>query len=314
MDIENLIKKAEENVKPYFEQIGEIVQCNTEKVLRAFHDNKISTAHFAGTNGYGYDDAGREVIDKVFAQIFRCEDALVRYNFVNGTHALSTAFWGILRPLDKIVYLDRPYDTLCQVIGLDNEDGSLKSFGIKYIEANNDNVFKIVEEERPKLVCIQKSKGYDWNKKGLICGEIKEIISQIKKISPKTIVLVDNCYGEFVEKMEPTEVGADLVVGSLIKNCGGGIAQTGGYIAGRADLVEKCANRLTAVGLGRHVGCTLGANREILQGIFIFINSIVMRRNQINAVKGARVRHSLKMSCRSLPVAALRRGDLHVSV
>jgi len=259
----DLIVKAEEIVKPIFEEISKTVQINQKKVLDAFHECNISNRHFVSTNGYGYDDEGRDAIDRLFAKIFGCEDALVRYNFVNGTHAISTALWGILRSSDTLVYFNEPYDTLKQVIS------SLEDIGVNYIEANFDNLQKIVKNNKPKLVCIQRSRGYNFYRNALTCEKIGEIISEIKRVSPETIVMVDNCYGEFVETFEPTNVGADLMVSSLIKNAGGGIAQTGGYIAGHADLIEKCAERLTAVGIGRHVGCTLGANREILQGIFM---------------------------------------------
>lgn len=260
-EVIELAKKAKKNVKEKFLEIDEIAEFNQLKVLKAFQDNRVSDAHFGSTTGYGYDDCGRDVIDAVFAQVFGCEDALVRHNFVNGTHAIATALFGVLRPDDTLLSVGKPYDTLEGVIK--GEGGSLADFGVGYREVGMDDDFS-----GAKMVLIQRSKGYLWQD-SLDCERIGEMIREIRKKNENIVVFVDNCYGEMVEREEPLQVGADLIAGSLIKNVGGGLARTGGYVAGRADLVEMCANRLTSVGLGKHVGATLGMNREILQGIFM---------------------------------------------
>jgi cystathionine beta-lyase family protein involved in aluminum resistance len=260
----DLAMVAGKNIKDKLAEIGEIVQFNQLKVLKSFHDNRISDLHFESTTGYGYDDAGRDAIDAIYAQVFGCEDALVRHNFVNGTHAISTALFGILRPGDTLLSIGKPYDTLEEVIGSRGEsgNGSLADFGISYREADMDDEFDA------RMVMIQRSMGYGW-RESFDCRCIGEMIREIRKKNPNKVIFVDNCYGEMVEREEPTQVGADLVAGSLIKNLGGGLARTGGYIAGRRDLIEKCANRLNCVGLGKHVGATLCMNREILQGLFM---------------------------------------------
>lgn len=260
-----------------FKKIDDIVQYNQQKVLSAFIKNRVSEAHLGISTGYGYDDIGRETLEKLWADCMGAEDSLIRHNFVSGTHTLCVALFGILRPKDKMLCLTgRPYDTLIGVLGIDGDsDGSLADFGVEYhqidLMANGyPNEEKIKEELKAntyKVAYIQRSRGYSL-RPSLSVSRIERLCKIVKEISPETIIMVDNCYGEFVEKKEPTNVGADLIVGSLIKNPGGGIAPTGGYIAGRADLVEKCAYRLTAPGVGKEVGATLGHNRELYMGVF----------------------------------------------
>ena len=268
--------KAEKLCKVQFEKIQEIEEFNQQKVLKAFIDSGVSESHFGITTGYGYGDRGRDKLDEVFAKIFGAEDALVRANFVSGTHALTTALFGILRPNDKMLSITGElYDTMMGVVdSKDSDFGSLKDFGIGFdyvdYDKNKENYYKSISNklsENFKLVYIQRSRGYTL-RKSLSVSEIKEIINFVKSVSPNVIVMVDNCYGEFVEKSEPTDVGADIVVGSLIKNPGGGIAPTGGYILGRKKYVEMCSYRLTAPGIGKEVGATLGVNRELFMGIF----------------------------------------------
>lgn len=262
-------------VRPYFERIFDIEEKNTFKMLESFRDCKVSDSHFGITSGYAYDDIGRAKLDEVYAKIFRAERALVRANFVSGTHALATALFGILRPGDKLVSLTgAPYDTMQTVIGhAVKSKGSLKEFGVDYdelplVDGKVDICgIKNILNSKTKMVLLQRSRGYS-NRDTLTINELEKIISEIKKYSPNTIIFVDNCYGEFVEEREPIEVGADIVAGSLIKNPGGGLAPTGGYIAGRADLVELSSYRLTAPGMGDELGASLISNRLFFQGLF----------------------------------------------
>lgn len=271
-----LSEKAEENCADAFADIEKTAEYNGAKVLKAFSDNKVSEPCFYGSTGYGYGDIGREVIDKVFAQVLGTEDALVRFNFVSGTHALSTALFGVLRTGDKIVSVTgKPYDTLEEVIGISGSkgNGSLMDYGIEYgqadLLADGTPDYECITEsvKGAKVAYIQRSRGYSL-RPAFTVDDIEKMIAAVRKGNPNAIVMVDNCYGEFVEDREPFAVGADLMIGSLIKNAGGGIARTGGYIAGRADLVELCSYRLTCVGMGKEVGCTLGMNREMLLGLF----------------------------------------------
>lgn len=272
-----LAEKAEENCSESFRTFEKTAEFNGAKVLNAFAENRISESCFYGSTGYGYGDIGREALDKVYADVFGTEDALVRYNFVSGTHALSTALFGVLRKDDLLVSVTgKPYDTLEEVIGISGEagNGSLMDYGIKYaqVDLNPDgspDYDKITETvKNAKVAYIQRSRGYSL-RPAYTLADIEKMVQAVKKGNPDAIIMVDNCYGEFVEDYEPTHVGADIIIGSLIKNAGGGIARTGGYIAGRADLIEKCSYRLTCVGMGKEVGCTLDMNREMFLGFFL---------------------------------------------
>lgn len=272
-----LAEKAEEKCSESFRTFEKTAEFNGAKVLNAFAENRISESCFYGSTGYGYGDIGREALDKVYADVFGTEDALVRYNFVSGTHALSTALFGVLRKDDLLVSVTgKPYDTLEEVIGISGEagNGSLMDYGIKYaqVDLNPDgspDYDKITETvKNAKVAYIQRSRGYSL-RPAYTLADIEKMVQAVKKGNPDAIIMVDNCYGEFVEDYEPTHVGADIIIGSLIKNAGGGIARTGGYIAGRADLIEKCSYRLTCVGMGKEVGCTLDMNREMFLGFFL---------------------------------------------
>ena len=270
-------EKAETRAQPYFQKIEEVQRYNQQKMLAAFTRAGVSESHFVGSTGYGYGDRGRDVLDQVYAYAFEAEDALVRHNFVSGTHTLTVALFGMLRPGDKMLCVTgTPYDTIQGVIGLPGreESGSLKEFGISYeqIDLLPDGTPDYEEMERRispefRMIYIQRSRGYSL-RPSLFVREIERIAEIAKRKAPECIVMVDNCYGEFVERDEPLTHGADIMAGSLIKNPGGGIAPTGGYIAGRKDLVELCSYRLTTPGTGREIGCTLGNNRELFLGAF----------------------------------------------
>lgn len=276
-EVYELARQAEEEIRPQFERIDRIAMLNTRKVMTAFQDSKVSDSCFAGTTGYGYDDLGREVLDKVYAQVFCTEAALVRIGFVNGTHALSAALFGILKPGDTLLSVTGlPYDTLRNAIGIEGDcHGSLKFYGINYRqvdlkngEADLEAIKAALSDRSIAAVLIQRSRGYE-NRKALSAEEIGEICSAVKSISPNVTVMVDNCYGEFTGEHEPTEYGVDIMAGSLIKNPGGGLAPTGGYIVGRKDLVENAAMRLTTPGIGGECGASLGNNRLLFQGFFM---------------------------------------------
>ncbi len=273
--VSDAAEKALELIKPQFTTTDEIAEYNQQKVLSAFINNHVSESMFAESTGYGYGDRGREVIDKVFAEIVGAEDALVRHNFTCGTHTLAVALYGMLRPGDIMLCVTgTPYDTIHSVIGIDGKgDGSLSDYGIVYKQVDLKDgkpdleaIKEAVTKEKIKLVYIQRSRGYSL-RPSLSCEEIGEIAKVVKENSDADI-MVDNCYGEFTQTVEPTQVGADIIAGSLIKNAGGGLTRTGGYVAGRADLVEKISYRLTTPGLGREVGATLGMSRELFMGIF----------------------------------------------
>ena len=274
-DIIELSKKVEKDLAPIFKSVEEVEEYNSLKVLSAFQKYNLSEMHFNGTTGYGYGDIGRDTIESIFADIFKAEDSLVRTQFISGTHAISTLLFGILRPNDTLISISgKPYDTLDEVIGIVENKSSLQSYGVKYeqIELVNDDCdYKAIEERvkkgNIKLIEIQRSRGYS-TRKTIDLEKVEKVIKLIKDIDRNIIVMIDNCYCEFVTKKEPIEVGADVVVGSLIKNLGGGIAPNGGYIAGRKDIVELAAERLTAPGLGKEVGPSLGINKQILQGLF----------------------------------------------
>ena len=274
-----IVDEAEKTIKEQFNYIDNICEINQLKVMKAFADNRVSDSHFVPTTGYGYDDIGRDTLDRVYADIMGAEDALVRHNFISGTHTISTALFAVLRPNDLLISITgKPYDTLEEVIGIEGEagNGSLKDFGVKYKEIplteNGQPNLELIKSEltlsKVKAVTIQRSKGYGW-RPTYSAKEIGDLIKFVKEISPETICIVDNCYGEFVETEEPAIYGADLIAGSLIKNPGGGLAPTGGYIAGRKKYVELCAYRLTSVGIGKEAGASLGFNRQLYQGLFM---------------------------------------------
>ena len=266
-----------EKCRKRFSEIDDITEYCQLKVLSAFIKNGVSEAAMAGSTGYGYDDRGREILERVMAQAMGAEDALMRHNFVSGTHTLTVALFGILRPGDKILSLTgRPYDTIIGVFGIDGKsDGSLADFGVEYRQAellpdgmpDIGKIKEMLKADKYKMAYIQRSRGYS-TRPSLTAEDIEKLCKAVREVSPDSVIMVDNCYGEFTEKKEPCEVGADIVAGSLIKNPGGGIAPTGGYIAGRHDLVEKCAARLTCPGVGREVGATLGHSRELYMGLF----------------------------------------------
>lgn len=260
-----------------FERIRKIAEANSKRVLDAFAKHRVSDSMFAGTTGYGYDDQGRDVLDKIYADVFGAEDALVRIQFVNGTHALFCALFGALNPGDTLLSITgAPYDTLLGAIGVSGDrHGTLIEYGVKYREipmvsgrVDIDRAVSAAEEEENVLVYLQRSRGYG-DRYALSVDEIGDIIARIRAVNPKAIVMVDNCYGEFCEEREPTHVGADIMAGSLIKNPGGSLAPSGGYVAGRADLVERAAERLTVPGIGRECGASLGNNRLLFQGFFM---------------------------------------------
>ncbi len=268
---------AEERAEKSFGRISETAEYNSAKVLNAFIENKVGEPCLKGTTGYGYDDMGRDTLDRVYATAFGAEDALVRHNFVNGTHTLSTALFGVLRPNDTLLSLTgAPYDTMEEIIGIrgDSGRGSLKDFGIRYeqcelLDDGTPDLDMIKKKSKDaKVGYIQRSRGYSLRPSFTI-EVIERIIKAAREGNPDIIIMVDNCYGEFVEKKEPTQVDADLIMGSLIKNPGGAIASTGGYICGKKALVEMCADRLTCVGMGKEVGATLGTNREMYMGFFM---------------------------------------------
>jgi cystathionine beta-lyase family protein involved in aluminum resistance len=268
--------EIEESLKERFKQIDETAEYNQLKVLKGMQENRVSDIHFAATTGYGYNDLGRDTLEDVYASVFHGESALVRPQIISGTHALHIALSGNLRPGDELLSpVGKPYDTLEEVIGIRDSVGSLKEYGVTYRQVDlladgsfdYDHIAKAINE-RTKLVTIQRSKGYD-PRPTLSVAQIGELIAFVKKIKPEVICMVDNCYGEFVEPIEPTDVGADMIVGSLIKNPGGGLAPIGGYIVGRADCIERASYRLSAPGLGKEVGPTLGVTPSFYQGLFM---------------------------------------------
>ena len=271
--LERIADEAERDCAAPFAKIDDNERYNAQKVLKAFIDHRVSESHFAGSTGYGYDDRGREVLDEVWSEVFGSEDALVRHNFMSGTHAITTALFGVLRPGDVMVSLTgKPYDTLDSAIH-GRGVGSLEEFGIIYRELpllpdgepDYDAIPKAVKGA--KVAYIQRSRGYSL-RPSLQMDVIEKIFGLVKAANPEAVCVCDNCYGEFVDRREPTEAGADLIIGSLIKNPGGGIAKTGGYIAGRHDLVDLCGHRLSAPGVGREIGCTLGELRAMYMGLF----------------------------------------------
>lgn len=269
-------QKIEKELKSRFEQIDETAEYNQLKVIRAMQKNRVSDAHFAGSSGYGYNDLGRDALEDVYADAFHAQSALVRPQIACGTHALAVAMSGNLRPGDELLAISgKPYDTLEEVIGIRPSCGSLAEYGVSYrqVDLLPDDRFdlegiKNAMNDRTKMIHIQRSKGYQ-TRRTLSVSEIGEAIAFVKSINPNVICMVDNCYGEFVERIEPTEVGADLCVGSLIKNPGGGLAPSGGYIVGKEPYIENCAYRLTSPGLGKEVGATFGVMQSFYQGFFL---------------------------------------------
>lgn len=269
-------KGIEETLKDRFKEIDENAEYNQMKVIKAMQDNRVSDIHFAATTGYGYNDLGRDTLEAVYASVFHTESALVRPNLISGTHALAIALSGNLRPGDELLSpVGKPYDTLEEVIGIRESTGSLKEYGVVYrqVDLLPDGTFdyeaiKKAVNEKTKLVTIQRSKGYA-TRPTLSVSQIGQLIAFVKSLKPDVICMVDNCYGEFVERIEPTDVDADMVVGSLIKNPGGGLAPIGGYIAGRKDCIDRASFRLTAPGLGKEVGASLGLNQSFYQGLFL---------------------------------------------
>ena len=273
---EDLIKKIDLKIKEELSKVDNLERINSEKVLNAFIKEQVAETDFNATTGYGYNDVGRDKIEKIYSDIFKSEDALVRNQFISGSHALTVAFFALLRPGDTLLSITgKPYDTMDEVIGLVDNSSSLKSFGINYMQVdlvNNDfdydKIKEIITTNKIKVIEIQRSKGYS-TRKSLTIDKVESVISFIKTLDKDIIIMVDNCYCEFVSSREPIEVGADIAVGSLIKNLGGGIAPNGAYIVGRSNLINACAERLTLPGEGKEVGPSLGINKQLLQGLFL---------------------------------------------
>ncbi|MDR1017875.1 MAG: methionine gamma-lyase family protein [Lachnospiraceae bacterium] len=295
-------EKIEKSLENRFKTIDKMAEYNQLKVLSAMQENKVSEACFNYTSGYGYNDTGRETIEKVYASIFNTEDALVRPSIACGTHALSIALNGVLRPGDELLSpAGKPYDTLEEVIGIRQSTGSLAEYGITYkqVDLTKDNEFdyeaiKKSITPKTKMATIQRSKGYQ-TRPSFSIEKIADLIKFLKEITPDIIIMVDNCYGEFVEKLEPSDVGADLVVGSLIKNPGGGLAPIGGYIAGKKDLIERCAFRLSSPGLGKEVGASLSVMKEFYQGLFLAPTVVAAALK--SAIFSANIYESLGFKC-----------------
>ena len=273
---EELIRKIDLKIKDELNKIDELERVNSGKVLNAFIKEQVAETDFNATTGYGYNDVGRDKIEKIYSDIFKAEDALVRNQFISGSHALTVAFFSLLRPGDTLLSITgKPYDTMDEVIGLVDNSSSLKSFGINYMQVDlvdndfdYDKIKEVITTNKIKVIEIQRSKGYS-TRKSLTIEKVESVISFIKSIDKDIIIMVDNCYCEFVRSREPIEVGADIAVGSLIKNLGGGIAPNGAYIVGRSDLIKLCSERLTLPGEGKEVGPSLGINKQLLQGLFL---------------------------------------------
>ena len=279
--VEDLAIKTENELKEEFNKVDKICEMNSLKVLKAFQENNVSEVHFGTTTGYGYDDIGRETIEKIYSQIFKSEDSLVRNQFISGTHALTVTLFGLLRPGDTLLSISgEPYDTLHEVIGIKENASSLKSFGVNYSQIDlldNDFDYEKIQDtlrnNKIKVIEIQRSKGYS-TRKTISIDKVEKVIKAIREVDKNVIIMIDNCYCEFVTDKEPIEVGADIAVGSLIKNLGAGIATNGAYVVGRKDLINLVAERLTSPGEGKEVGPSLGANKQFLEGLF-FAPSVV---------------------------------------
>lgn len=277
-EVYGMAERAQERIKGRFKDIDAVAEVNTRRVMEAFQDNRVAEACFAGTTGYGYDDLGRETLDKIYAQLFGTEAALVRIGFVNGTHALCAAMFALVKPGDTILAATGiPYDTLRTAIGINGaQHGSLKFYGVDYAqvdmtaagEPDYEAIAKAASDPKISAVMVQRSRGYE-DRKALSVEEIGRICRCVKEVNPAAKIMVDNCYGEFTDTLEPSHVGADIIAGSLIKNPGGGLAPTGGYIAGTRELVDRAAMRLTTPGIGGECGSTLGNNRLLFQGLFM---------------------------------------------
>lgn len=314
-DLERLSQEIEINVKKHFDEIDKICELNSMKVLKAFQENNLAETHFNTSTGYGIDEPGRNKIEQIYSDIFKAEDALVRSQLISGTHALSITLGALLRPGDTMISISgEPYDTLQTVIGIGKTESksSLKAYGINYEQIdlikNKFDISKIVDRlstNSVKIVEIQKSIGYS-TRKALTINQIEEVIKEIRKVNKDVIIMVDNCYGEFVEEKEPIEVGADIVVGSLMKNLGAGIATTGAYIVGRKDLIELCAERLTAPGIGKEIGPSFNQNSNFLKGLF-FAPSVVA-----NALKTMVFASAIleKLGYKTSPMYNEKRGDI----
>lgn len=319
MDIkENLVqitKKAERELGEIFTDIDRISLINTEKVLNAFRTHRVTDSHFSGTSGYGYNDMGRDTLDEIYATVFSTEAALVRTGFVSGTHAIATALFAVLNPGDTLLSLiGMPYDTIQTVIGVSGEEhGTLRHYGINFEHvdcdsngrANLDDIAARLSKLLPAAVLIQRSKGYS-SRETLNISEIESLCRLVNEVSPDSIIFVDNCYGEFTEEKEPTDVGADIMAGSLIKNPGGGLAATGGYIVGRQELIERAGNRLTAPGIGAESGASLGQNRLLYQGFFMAPHVTAQ------ALKAAHLAAAVaeKLGYKTYPESGSRRSDI----
>ncbi|HBI9160957.1 TPA: aminotransferase class I/II-fold pyridoxal phosphate-dependent enzyme [Staphylococcus aureus] len=275
-DISKIVADVESTLAPYFKEIEETAYINQEKVLNAFHHVKATESDLQGSTGYGYDDFGRDHLEEIYAQAFKAEDAIVRPQIISGTHAITIALQSLLKHGDELIYITgNPYDTLLEVIGVNgNGIESLMEHGVSYkdiaLKEGKIDIESVLDgiSERTKVIAIQRSKGYD-QRPSIPLDEIEQVITRLKNVHPNILIFVDNCYGEFVERREPIECGADLIAGSLIKNPGGGLAKIGGYIAGRKDLIERCGYRLTAPGIGKEAGASLNALLEMYQGFFL---------------------------------------------
>ena len=312
-EVREFAAETEQALKERFEAIDAVAEYNQMKVIKGMQDNRVSDIHFAATTGYGYNDLGRDTLEDVYASVFHGESALVRPQLMSGTHALHVALSGNLRPGDELLSpVGKPYDTLEEVIGIRDSAGSLKEYGVVYrqVDLLEDGSFDYegiaaALNEKTKLVTIQRSKGYA-TRPTLSVKRIGELISFIKNIKPQVICMVDNCYGEFVETLEPTDVGADMIVGSLIKNPGGGLAPIGGYIVGRKDCIDRASYRLSAPGLGREVGASLGLNQQLYQGLFL--SPVVVSGALKGAVFAANIYE--RLGCGVVPDGSESRHDI----
>lgn len=314
-EVYSLASEVEAEIRPAFRQIDEIAQVNTQKVMAAFQDNRVSDACFAGTTGYGYDDLGRETLDKIYAQIFKTEAALVRTGFVNGTHALTAAMFSLAAPGDTVLAVTgTPYDTLRSAIGISGDGyGSLKFYGIDYAQVDlapdggpdYEGIRIAASDPKVRAVMIQRSRGYE-DRRALTVEEIGKICAAVRAVNPTANIMVDNCYGEFTDTIEPPEVGADIIAGSLIKNPGGGIAPSGGYIAGKKELVDRAAMRLTTPGIGGECGSTLGVNRLLFQGLFLAPHTVAQALKTAIFCAGMMERIGFESS----PKVAEKRSDI----